>query len=70
MSSAFGHSFGPVAVMPSLPNEASFLRLIGAVLCAQNDAWQISSRHMMVEAFARMDPEEIDPVLGITTKAA
>jgi len=25
---------------------------------------------MMVEAFARIDTEEIDPILGITTKAA
>jgi hypothetical protein len=32
--------------------------------------WQTSSRSMMVEAFARIDTEEIDPILGITTKAA
>ena len=29
-----------------------------------------SSRYMMVEAFARIDTEEIDPILSITTKAA
>jgi hypothetical protein len=32
--------------------------------------WQTSSRYMMVEAFARIDKEEIDPILSITTKAA
>ncbi|WP_269770564.1 hypothetical protein [Rhodobacter sp. CZR27] len=28
------------------------------------------SRYMMVEAFARIDTEEIDPILSMTTKAA
>mgnify|MGYP006273478113 FL=1 len=28
------------------------------------------SRYMVVEAVARIDTEEIDPILGITTKAA
>ena len=70
MSSVFGHSFEPVAVMPSLPNEASIMRLIGAVLFEQNDEWQIASRYMMLEAFAQIDKEEIDHILSITTKAA
>jgi hypothetical protein len=72
-----------MAVMPSLPNEASIMRLIGprhgrlnpwrnhgSMLFEQNDEWQTSSRYMMVEAFARIDKEEIDPILSITTKAA
>ncbi len=70
MSSAFGPSFRPVAGRPSLPNEASIMRLIGAVLFEANDEWQTSSRYMMVEAFAQIDKEEIDPILSITTKAA
>jgi putative transposase len=57
-------------VVGIFPNEASIMRLIGAVLFEQNDAWQTSSRYMMVEAFARIDTEEIDPILSITTKAA
>ena len=57
-------------VVGIFPNEASILRLIGAVLFEQNDEWQTSSRYMMVEAFARIDTEEIDPILSITTKAA
>ena len=51
-------------------NDASFMRLIGAVLFEQNDEWQTSRRYMMVEAFAQIDKEEIDPILSITTKAA
>lgn len=47
-----GHCFAPMAGMPSLPNEASVMRLSGAVLFEQNDKWQTSSRYMMVEAFA------------------
>ncbi len=57
-------------VVGIFPNEASILRLIGAVLLEQNDEWQTSSRYMMVEAFAQIDKEEVDPLLSITTKAA
>jgi putative transposase len=57
-------------VVGIFPNEASIMRLIGAVLFEQNDEWQTSSRYMMVEAFAQIDKEEIDPILSIATKAA
>ncbi len=57
-------------VVGIFPNEASILRLTGAVLFEQNDEWQTSSRYMMVEAFAQIDKEEIDPLLSIPTKAA
>ena len=57
-------------VVGIFPNEASIMRLIGAVLFEQNDEWQTSSRYMMAEAFAQIDKEEIDPILSITTKAA
>lgn len=57
-------------VVGIFPNEASIMRLIGAVLFEQNDEWQTSSRYMMVEAFAQIDKEERDPILSITTKAA
>ncbi len=57
-------------VVGIFPNEASIMRLIRAVLFEQNDEWQTSSRYMMVEAFAQIDKEEIDPFLSITTKAA
>jgi len=40
------------------------------VLFEANDEWQTSSRYTMVEAFAQIDKEEIDPILSITTKAA
>ena len=46
------------------------MRLIGAVLFEANENWQTSSRCMMVEAFAQIDKEAIDPILSITTKAA
>ena len=61
----FGQSLEPVAFLPSLPNEASIIRLIGAVLFEQNDEWQTASRYTMVEAFAQIDNEETDPILSI-----
>ena len=57
-------------VVGIFPNEAPIMRLIGAVPFGQNDEWQTSSRYMMVEAFAQIDKEEIDPILSIITKAA
>ena len=59
-----------VDVVGIFPNEASIMRLIGAVLFEQNDVRQTSSRYMIVEAFAQIDKEEVDPILGITMKAA
>ena len=53
MLSAFGHSFGPVAVMPSLPNDAAIIRLVGALLLEQNDEWALTRRYMSLESFAR-----------------
>jgi len=57
-------------VVGIFPNEASIMRLIGAVLFEQNDEWQTQNRYMQVEAFARIDVEEVDPILSITSKAA
>jgi putative transposase len=57
-------------VVGIFPNEASIVRLIGAVLFEQNDEWQTQHRYMQVEAFARIDAEELDPILSITSKAA
>jgi putative transposase len=48
-------------------NEASIMRLIGAVLFEANDEWQTSSRYMMAKAFAQIDKKEIDPILSVTT---
>ncbi len=41
-------------VVGIFPNEASILRLIGAVLLEQNDEWQTQSRYMRVEAMAEI----------------
>jgi Transposase, Mutator family len=57
-------------VVGIFPNEASIIHLIGAVLFEQNDEWQASSCYMMVEAFVRIDNEEIDSILSVTTKVA
>lgn len=56
-------------VVGIFPNEASITRLIGAVLFGQNDEWQTASRYMMVEAFAKINAEETDPILSLLTQA-
>jgi putative transposase len=39
-------------VVGIFPNEASIIRLIGAVLREANDEWQLQHRYMQVEAMA------------------
>ena len=39
-------------VVGIFPNEASIVRLIGAVLLEANDEWQLQHRYMQVEAMA------------------
>jgi transposase-like protein len=39
-------------VVGIFPNEASIIRLIGAVLLEQNDEWQLQHRYLQVEAMA------------------
>ena len=46
------------------------MRLIDAALFEANDDWQTPGSYTMVEAFAQIDKEEIDPILSITTQAA
>jgi putative transposase len=41
-------------VVGIFPNEASIVRLIGAVLLQQNDEWQLQHRDMQVEAMAEL----------------
>lgn len=55
-------------VVGIFPNEASIVRLIGAVLLEQNDEWQLMHRYMQVEAMAELltpapaaDPMQISP---------
>jgi putative transposase len=41
-------------VVGIFPNEASIVRLIGAVLLEQNDEWQLQHRYMQVEAMVEL----------------
>ena len=41
-------------VVGIFPNEASIIRLIGAVLLEKNDEWQLQHRYMQVEAMAEL----------------
>ena len=40
-------------VVGIFPNEASIVRLIGAVLLEANDEWQLQHRYMQTEAMSR-----------------
>ena len=47
-------------VVGIVPNEASIVRLIGAVLMEQNDEWQLQHRYVQVEAVAEITPTLLD----------
>jgi putative transposase len=58
-------------VVGIFPNEASIIRLIGAVLLEANDEWQLQHRYMQTEAMAELMAPTIDAVpTDLTTIAA
>jgi putative transposase len=48
-------------VVGIFPNEASIIRLIGAVLLEQNDEWLLQHRYMQIEAMAELVPPAVEP---------
>ena len=58
-------------VVGIFPNEASIVRLIGAVLLEANDEWALQHRYMQTEAMAELTPLMIDAAATpISTVAA
>ncbi len=48
-------------VVGIFPNEASIVRLLGAVLLEANDEWQLQHRYMQVEAMAELTTPAVEP---------
>ena len=58
-------------VVGIFPNEASIVRLIGAVLLEANDEWQLQHRYMQTEAMSELKQLLTDPVPDrLSTEAA
>ncbi len=57
-------------VVGIVPNEDRIVRRIGAVLFEQNDEWRTRHRYMQLEAFARIDAADADPIRSPETEAA
>jgi putative transposase len=54
-------------VVGIFPNEASIMRLVGAILLEQNDEWQLQHRYMTQETMITLGEE---PIVALATIAA
>jgi hypothetical protein len=62
-----GHPFGPMAGMPSLPDDAAVIRLVGAIPLAQHDEWAVRrARCMTQESVAAVSD---DPIVSLANMA-
>ena len=57
-------------VVGIFPNEASILRLVGAILMEQNDEWQLQHRYMTLETMTGLGADEISGKTQLALKAA
>jgi putative transposase len=57
-------------VVGIFPNQASIMRLFGAILLEQNDEWQLQHRYMPLETMAGLGEEQINSLPALNAKAA
>ena len=57
-------------VVGIFPNQASIMRLVGAILLEQNDEWQLQHRYMTLETMTGLGEEQINALPSLNAKAA
>jgi putative transposase len=57
-------------VVGIFPNEASIVRLVGAILMEQNDEWQLQHRYLSLETIAATEDGAAIELPAVLTEAA
>ena len=54
-------------VVGIFPNDASIVRLVGALLLEQNDEWQLQRRYMQLEGLKALSDNQVPRLSAVIT---
>ncbi len=66
---ALSATLRPIPVSPrALANDATIVRLVGALLLEQNDEWQLQRRYMQLEGLSTVSENQTHRISAVVTR--